>query len=187
MALAITLAGGSTAVAAPAKGEWVAITSFYNVNNNLTMTNSATSRQLPADANLELALRIRGPFSLTGAFIRFMEPPEGNTQVLQSRLRGWGAGFKVDIPGFLFMGTGHKTETAAKNYPINSYLFGQFEKIDATEVVSGATTSGIITRQGLGFDVFLFNPSVYLALRIGVLNYLGDAYTNFGAGLGISL
>lgn len=161
---------------------------YYSIYSVFSGGSSAAQNSLPASLDSELGIRIQGVFSFVFVYSHFMDPDTSNTGQLQSTQRGYGAGMRVDLPGFFFFkGKRQDSMRIGKFYPINTYMFGQAIRYEAVDLATGNRTTLTAPRYGFGMDMFLFNPHVYLSTRFSLFSYLGGTYASPSLGLGWSI
>ena len=125
---------------------------------------------------LELDIRLRGPFSI--AFVT----AEGED------LRSYyGAGFRVDIPGFLFIGgdVNRYAKAASKRYPVNTSMYALFISRETEDSVTNVATRSVGSELGLTMDIFLFNHFVFATTQASAVNLSGNLFLSYAFGLGI--
>lgn len=105
-------------------------------------------------------------------------------QSIDSDRDEYGAGLRIDLPGFLILGPSFREfARSSKLYPVNTSIYLQSTRAVAKE--DGIVQSnGVATEYGLSVDIFLFNKYIYLTGNIGIHSYVGDIYTVTSGGLG---
>ncbi len=141
------------------------------------------NQNLPPSIDLEFSWRFYKIFSMRLIGSSFSEG--AGSSYIQGRISQVGLGFKVDLPGFFFLGAKQSDlNRVGKRWPICTSAFLDLVQIQA-KYPDGAEVTGISNRFGVVTDAFLFNPRVYLSVRGGGFNYLGDNFTFYSMGLGV--
>lgn len=169
--------------------DYVAVTTFsssYASANLGTNPSSANGNALMPSVDMEFALRFNTIFNLTLSWTRFQDPDPNDTTFLQDEAGGFGAGLKIDLPGFFFLGSRADDNTRrAKNYAFNTYLFGEVVKLTLTDMKTGSKITATGGRDGIGMDIFPWNQTAYLSTRVAFFNLLGVSYINYAWGFGM--
>ncbi len=182
------LTGASDCYAAKKRFEsdTVSLNTYYDFYTVLSNAPNVTAKPAPS-VDVELTLRLQSVFSLVLAFSQFVEPDRKDDGQLQTFMRGAGGGLRVDFPGFFLLFADKKDAGRdGRLYPVNTYAFGQVVKIDSVDVATGEKSVLVTSRYGLGIDVFVFNPTTYIAVRYALFNHLGSMYGSPGVGLGLA-
>jgi hypothetical protein len=99
-------------------------------------------------------------------------------------LKGYGAGIRVDLPGFFLIGSDEADfRRKSKAYPVNSSIFMQSISTQYTQGTS--ITKTIANRYGFSVELFPFQTLMYLSLEAGLYNFQGNSFANYGFGLGM--
>ena len=166
----------------------VSLTAYQTlyVNSGMSTINNAGTGYPPPSLDGEIAIRLLGIFSLTAIYSQFADPEVGNSNHVQQKIWGAGAGMKVDMPGFFFLfSRRNDSGRDGKRYPVNTFLFGEILKMYLTDVSTNAPSGATTPRYGFGGDLFLFNPYVYFSFRLSMFNLIGATYFGSSYGLGI--
>ena len=153
---------------------------YYTSYQNVSIHNNV-SLNLPPSLDFDFGYRTYKIFSFHAHASHFFAPQSADQ--IQSKITQYGLGFKVDLPGFFFIGADSEDMlNNQKQYPVCTSAF--FDLIKTTTTMNGVLENGFSHRAGLTMDFFLFNESVYLTLRGGAFTFLGDTYSFYSAGLG---
>jgi len=176
-ALAATVPPGN---AAPKKS-YVSLTAyttqFLDLRSSSKTSSPAASLDLEPMTEVEVTVRLKAMFNLgfVGGFST-------------DNLRGqYGAGFRVDTPGFFFIGGNPSQDVRrrGKNYPVNTSVFSYLLAQTREDAITKRKTQASGSSLGLTMDVFLFNPRVYLSTQAAYYSWSGNAYLSYSSGLGI--
>lgn len=169
-------------------GETLALTGFSSSYTNLKLgsnPNNTSVESVAPSVDVELALRGQSVFSFFVSWTHFSDPDPNDASQLPYTADGFGLGIKIDLPGFFFVGKS-SANRGGKQHPVNTYLFGEVIKFFLTDISDGVKVSTTAARDGLGVDIFPFNQTAYVALRVSLLNLLGATYVSYSWGLGFS-
>ncbi len=179
----------ATSAVAQSKGkqrERFALTSYYSNYAQLGFGADASKNMSPS-IDLEIALRFNTIFSLTLIYSKFQDPNVEDTAFLPNKIQAAGAGMKIDLPGFFFISSNKQDSSReAKRYPLNTFIFGEVLKFDSLDLTTNIRIAGTAPKYGIGFDLFLFNPYVFLSGRYTFFNYIGESYQSYAGGIGVS-
>jgi hypothetical protein len=154
---------------------------YHSSYNNISVETNVGSLNLPRSLDFDFGYRTFKIFSLHLNYSHFFSAE--NTGQIQSKISQYGFGFKVDLPGFFFLGAESGDMLSnSKNYPVCTSAF--IDLIRTSTTMNGLKQNGFSHRVGLVTDFFLFNEIVYLSLRGGGITFLGDTYTFYSIGLG---
>ncbi len=146
-------------------------------NSDLKTTRRATTTSETMLANtldLELGIRLHTIFQFIAVGYRSRN---GVTS-------GYGGGFRIDIPGFFWLGGPERIRNVRRFHPINSSLYGLLVQTSIKNE-SGTVDRAVGSEMGFSLDIFLFNPRAFLTGKAGIINVMGNSYMTTGAGLGI--
>ena len=112
-------------------------------------------------------------------FYRIFSAIIAATKATDSSLNGYGLGLRVDLPGFLFIGSAsNDLVRARKRHSFNTYL--QWVKFAIKEA---PLDTYVADRIGFGVDSFL-TDQLYLNLELMTYSHQGNQFVAMGAGLG---
>lgn len=121
----------------------------------------------------EFGLRLRGYFQFVGIAYR----NHNDTR------QGIGGGFRVDTPGFFWLG-GKDRKVGRRNWPINTSIAGFI--IRSTTIKSDDTKNQTLdSRMAMAIDVFPFNNLIFLTAEAALLTSNGNGFSDFGGGIGM--
>lgn len=169
------------AIARPLGNDRFSVDMYQSVFQNVSLLQQ-NNLNLPPSIDLEISWRFYKTFSMRLIGSSFSEG--AGSGYIQGSISQFGVGFKVDLPGFFFLGAKQSDlSRVGKRWPICTSAFLDLVQIQA-KYPDGAEVSGISNRFGVVTDAFLFNPLVYLSVRGGGFNYRGDNFTFYSVGLG---
>lgn len=160
-----------TSLAQANSGKYFALYGQYNSYNDLTSSSDAEKKYLSADYSLNLDVRLYRIFILT----------LHGGQAIDGVRSFYGAGFKVDLPGFFMIG-GHIYDLirSQKRRTVNTAI-GWKNYIIQEENLERHTVGD---RFSLIIDVSL-SESMFLNLDLGLYSHKGDQFLSPSFGLGI--
>ncbi|MBT4763102.1 MAG: hypothetical protein HOO06_15525 [Bdellovibrionaceae bacterium] len=162
----------------------ISLSSLYTTYNDITISNAATSTSgtdaivLEPTVDVEVGLRMFGPYN----FIL------GVGQSIDQLRSSFGAGIRVDLPGFFFFGSqASDLGKHKRKYPVNTSGFF-ISSLTTIKAASTATTStaAVSNRWGISMEIFLFNRLTYLITQISFYSVQGNSYTSPIVGLGVN-
>jgi len=135
-----------------------------------------SDQSLSSSLDIEADLRLHSFFSLGLLYGKFTDDLRNN----------YGVGFRVDTPGYFWIGSrSGDFRLARRKYPVNTSIFAFLLQHEQEDETTHVRTRSVGSNLGLTLDLFLFNPYSYLSTQIGIYNIQGNAYLNYGFGLGI--
>lgn len=153
-----------------------AVTTTYSSYTDIKMSSGSESTTLEPAMDLEIAMRLQSVFQ----FIVVA------TQSENSLREAYGAGFRIDLPGFFFLfSSPRQVRYSQKWQPITTSLYGQFFKSSNKATANGIEEDASGADMGFTIDTFLFNPYVYMRLQASVMNQQGNTFSTYTAGLGM--
>lgn len=182
---AMLVFSSSAAQARDKASDYVSVSGFYSQYLGVGSNNTGIKHPAPS-ADMELAVRVFSILSLTGAASNSMEPDRDDTETAQDRIRTVGGGLKIDIPGFLFVGSTRKDfRKWAKSSPLNLFIIGEALSLEMKDVVHQTSTYALAGRFGAGLDIYPFTDYSHFTVRYLYLNHsnTGFAVYSFGGGV----
>lgn len=153
------------------------VTGLITQLNDVGSTASSGQQFVESVNQVEIGVRAMNIFCLS---LIGQQASEGSDQTLA----GYGAGLRVDLPGFFLIGaTDSQLRRRAKAYPVNSSIFMQ--SISTQYKQGTAETKTIASRYGISVEIFPFQTLMYLSLEAGLYNFEGNSFANSGVGLGL--
>lgn len=98
---------------------------------------------------------------------------------------GYGTGFRVDTPGFFWIGGRDYLRADRRNYPVNTSIFGTLIQSFTKDEVTNDTSMSFGSNMGLAIDIFLFNRHAFLTGQASILSSNGNSFVMSGGGLGV--
>lgn len=96
-----------------------------------------------------------------------------------------GLGFRVGLPGFFFFGAkSYDLLRPGRRYPVQSYVSVLALRVSRQDTSSSAVSKDSGNQIGLGMDIFLFQPRVFLNTEAAFYTVEGDASLAAKVGLG---
>jgi hypothetical protein len=156
---------------------FVSLSTQMMTYSDLKTSDTTVSEELASSLELELDLRMRGPFQL--AFV--------GSRAIDNLRQAYGIGLRVDLPGFFMLGGSKGKNRSSRNYPVNTSIFGHLLQTTLLpeDEATGVKQMAFSTNTGLSIDVFLFNPKAFLTGQFSIYNFKGNAYMTYGGGLGV--
>ncbi len=177
----------SKAVAKSKNYSFASITTYHSSFSNISLSSESLKPELPQSLDVELALRFRSIFNLAFVAQRFLHDPESPINSLKAERQAFGLELKIDLPGVFFIGkAGDFSKQNGKNWPFNSFLYGNILRVNTTNE-SGARDSSFASRYGFGLDVFIFNQIAYISMYVGGFQFEANTFLQSGVGLGVTL
>lgn len=141
----------------------------YHTLTDLVSDPNNPRKDLSGTYGANLNLRFYRTFSLITSYFKAQD----------SSFSGYGLGFRVDLPGFFWLGgVANDFVRRRKKQSVNTYL--QWSKFLIKE---GGLDSYVADRIGFGCDVFITEFS-YLNFEIMSYSHQGNQFMAFGTGLG---
>ncbi|MGE0527343.1 MAG: hypothetical protein AB7G93_21930 [Bdellovibrionales bacterium] len=154
----------------------MSISTLYSQFTDLRATTTALPQDLAPTWDVELNIRLRGPYSLAG----FIGKSTDNVY------ENHGGGFRIDIPGFFFIGGNVLREAARsqRKYPVSTSAFGFLMQQTKNDEETGESSRFTGSIMGMSMDVFLFNPYSFLTVQASFFNTQGHAFFSYSYGVG---
>lgn len=180
--LGVVVVGAGSLLATPAYAQkqnpnaWLTLVSRVN---SVTDIRSSDNQQAPEKFGtvyeVELGFRLRSYFQWI--FVGY--------KTTDDLRHGYGSGFRVDTPGFFWMGGKDYLRVARRNYPVNTSIFATFNQAFKKDEVTEDTSMSFDSNMGIAIDIFLFNRHAFLTGQASMLNSNGNSFFVSGGGLGV--
>jgi hypothetical protein len=186
LVIAVGVFSGANAYGKTRNPDWVNLSGYYSQYTNAGGNTAALPHPAPS-ADVELGVRVMPILSLVGSLSNSVEPDKNDLETSQYRIRTYGGGLKLDLPGFFLLGAEKKDfKSWAKTSPINSFLIAEALSVEFRDVVTEIRTNSVAGRYGIGVDLFPFTTLSHFTLRVLYMNYQNSSYVVYSFGGGIT-
>lgn len=166
--------------------DWIVVSGHYSQYK--TANGKLPSQSHPApSADVDVAIRVLGPLNLLGSLTNTVEPDRNDPNITPFRIRTTGAGLKLDLPGFFFLGSkGRSFFDWGKSRPISTSLFAEAVNLELKDLLNTTTAQQTAGRFGIGLDLFPWTQLSHFTLRWMYLNSANTGYWVYSFGGGIT-
>ncbi|MEZ4873296.1 MAG: hypothetical protein R2827_13840 [Bdellovibrionales bacterium] len=157
------------------KSKVYSITTRHTTYQDFTTSSDVEEQEIEPSLDVEIGLRMHSLFQ----FIMVVG------QSVDSTINQMGIGFRVDTPGFFWVGKfkPQQYRRPGRQNWVNSSIFGYISQNTVTDSLNVTDTSNG-TNMGITIDVFPWNKYGFITVQASLINISNNFFMAYSAGIG---